>query len=270
MDASGLPSGLRWVDAGNAGPFTLEGTRCHIVGRRRVAVVDPGPALPDHVDALATAVAGATEVVILLTHGHADHAGAAATLAARVGAPVLGAWGSGDRKGESESLAAGPPPELAFRPLAEAESVATDEGELVAVRTPGHAREHLVFHWPARRTAFVGDLLLGSGETTWVGAYPGCVSDYFRSLAQVEELEAQLLLPAHGPPIRDPRARIERFRAHRRARLAQVERALAASPEAMPEQLLGIVYGDSVPPTLLPAARASLSALVEHVRRGEG
>jgi glyoxylase-like metal-dependent hydrolase (beta-lactamase superfamily II) len=264
---TGLPSGLRWVDAGNAGPFTLEGTRSHIVGRRRVAVVDPGPAAPPHEDALAAAVANADEVVILVTHGHPDHSGAAATLAARLGAPALGAWGVEPRGAEAEVEAgAGPPRGLRFRSLADGERIATDAGDLIALRTPGHAREHLAFHWPDEGAVFVGDLVLGSGHTTWVGGYPGCVSDYLGSLARVEGLAPRLLLPAHGPPVTDPLAHLERYRVHRLARIAQVERALAAWPDASLDQLLQIVYGHAVPSALLSAARASLTALIEHVR----
>jgi glyoxylase-like metal-dependent hydrolase (beta-lactamase superfamily II) len=262
-----LPSGLRWVDAGNAGPFTLEGTRSHIIGRRRVAVVDPGPASDAHVRAVAAAVRDADEVVILLTHGHADHTGAAAPLAALLGAPVRGAWGR--EAGEGEGAAAGPPPGLDFRALADGERIGTDADDLVAVATPGHVREHLAFHWPGERAVFVGDLILGSGDTTWVGSYPGCVADYLTSLARIDALAPRLLLPAHGPPISDPSARVERFRAHRRARIAQVERALAAAPDASLDRVFEIVYGGSVPTALIPAARASLEALVEYVRTPE-
>jgi glyoxylase-like metal-dependent hydrolase (beta-lactamase superfamily II) len=266
MAAPSLPSGLRWVDAGNAGPFTLEGTRCHIVGRRRVAIVDPGPDLAAHVDAVAQAVRGADDMVLLLTHGHADHSAAAAPLAAKLSAPVLGAWEAG--AGEGEGPSGGPPAGLDFHALAEGERVATDAGELIAVRTPGHARAHLSFHWPDQGAVFVGDLLLGVGDTTWVGGYPGCVSDYLASLARLELLQPRLLLPAHGGPIGDPQERIERYRAHRLARIGQVERALLAWPDATPEQLFLIVYGGSVPAPLRPAAQASLSALIEHVREG--
>jgi hydroxyacylglutathione hydrolase len=234
--------------------------------------VDPGPASDAHVDALAAAVGDAEEVALLVTHAHADHTGAAAALAARLRprsvATVLGAWEAGPLggEGEGEGPALAPPPELGFRPLAGGERIATDAGELLAVPTPGHARPHLAFHWPDQAAVFVGDLLLGTGDTTWVGSYPGCVSEYLASLARVERLGPRLLLPAHGPPIHDPTERLERFRAHRLARIAQVERALAAWPDATLDQLLVIVYSGSVPRALLPAARASLSALVEHVR----
>jgi hydroxyacylglutathione hydrolase len=263
-----LPSGLRWVDAGNAGPFTLEGTRSHIVGRRRVVIVDPGPEEHRHVDALAAAVKDADEVVILVTHGHPDHAGAAPALGARLRVPVAGAWGAELRAEGEPEASPGPPQALRFRRLTDGERIATDAGDLIALHTPGHAREHVAFHWPAAGAVFVGDLVLGSGDTTWVGGYPECVADYLASLVRVEGLAPRLLFPAHGPPVTNPLAHVERYRAHRLARIAQVERTLAAWPEASVDQLLQIVYGHAVPSALLPAARASLTALIEHVRGG--
>jgi glyoxylase-like metal-dependent hydrolase (beta-lactamase superfamily II) len=216
-------------------------------------VIDPGPALASHVTAVATEVAGAESVVLLLTHGHSDHAGAAPALAARLGARILGAWSSGP-----------------IRKLGDGDSVDTDMGELTALSAPGHARDHLVFHWWEQRTAFVGDLLLGAGDTTWVGGYSGCVADYFASLDRVENLGAGVLLPAHGPPVFDPEARLGRYRAHRRERVTQVERALATRPDASADELLTVVYGESVPEGLLAAARASLVALTEHVKAERG
>ena len=239
-----LPADLRWVEAGNAGPFTLEGTRSYIVGRRRVAVIDPGPADTSHVEALAAEVSGAESVVLLLTHGHSDHAAGAPELAARLKARILGAWAGG---------------------LGDGEVVDTDEGGLTAVSTPGHAPDHLAFHWKAQGAVFVGDLVLGSGETTWVGGYPGCVADYLSSLERVESLRAGVLLPAHGLPVFGPVARLGRFRAHRKERVAEVKRALAARPDANVEELLAVVYGESVPEGLLPAARASLLAMIDHL-----
>ena len=261
-ESPSLPD-LRWIDAGNAGPFTLEGTRSYILGRRRVAVIDPGPALESHVAALAAAVSDAESVVLLLTHGHGDHAGAAAALSARLDAPIVGAWASGS--GEEEPGVTGPSEGLPFWPLEDGDSVETDAGTLSAVRTPGHARDHLVYHWPAQKAVFVGDLLLGSGETTWVGAYAGCVADYLGSLDRLERLDARVLLPTHGPAILDPAERIRRYRAHRQARINEVARALAAHSDATVDDLMKVVYGD-IPTGVSPAARASLAALIEHVR----
>jgi glyoxylase-like metal-dependent hydrolase (beta-lactamase superfamily II) len=140
----------------------------------------------------------------------------------RLGARILGAWSSGP--GERELGSSGPLPGIPLRALGD--GVDTDRGELTALSAPGYARDHLVFHWRDQRAAFVGDLLLGAGETTWVGGYSGCVADYFASLDRVDNLGAGVLLPDHGPPVFDPEARLGRYRAHRRERVTQVERAL--------------------------------------------
>ena len=243
------PSGLAHVLAENSGPFTLDGTRTYLVGRDQVAVIDPGPDLPAHVQAVVRAVAGARSVTVLVTHGHGDHAGAAAPLAEAVGAPVLG------------------PTELgaADRTLGEGDVVHTDRGPLIAVDTPGHTRGHLSYHWPHREALFVGDLLLGRGDTTWVAEYSGCVADYLDSLARLRRMAPRVLYPGHGPPITDPGRALDRFETHRRARVRQVEEALARNPSVEPDELMGLVYGDTVPPALQAAARRSIDALVEHL-----
>jgi len=119
----------RCIVADNPGPFTLDGTRTYLVGHRRVAVIDPGPDVESHVRAVVNAVAEAEDVRVLLTHGHADHVGAAEAVAGAVGAQILGV---------------GIP---AARALGDRETVETDQGRLVSIDTPGHSREHVAFHW---------------------------------------------------------------------------------------------------------------------------
>jgi glyoxylase-like metal-dependent hydrolase (beta-lactamase superfamily II) len=202
-----------------------------------------------HVRAVASLVEGADSAVILLTHGHPDHAASAARLADLLNAPVLGA---------------GP----VERALADREPVDTDAGELVALHTPGHDRAHLCFHWPERAALFAGDLVLGAGDTTWVAGYPGCVADYLASLARLRGLGLSRIYPTHGPPIDDVEARLMRFEAHRRARIAQVEAALTAHPDATRSEILAHVYGDTVPPGLRAAALESLEAVLDYLREG--
>lgn len=235
----------RIVLAPNEGAFTFDGTRTYLVGRRRVALVDPGPASDAHVDAVAEAVSDADEVILLQTHGHSDHAGAAGALARRLETPVRGAG----RDAET---------------MAEGESVTTDAGRLVAVATPGHAEEHLAFHWPEAGAAFVGDLVLGRGDTTWLGAYPGCVADFLASLDRVEALDASVFYPGHGPPIQDVPGTIERYRRHRRKRLERLREILREHPECRGDELLERVYGE-VPRELRDAAGRSLDVMVHHL-----
>lgn len=237
----------RVVTAANPGPFTLDGTRTHIVGRRSVAVIDPGPNSEDHVSAVRSILADATDVTVLVTHDHADHSGAARALAASLDAPVLGSTGHADRH------------------LVEGDSVHTDDGALVTVETPGHSADHVAFHWPRADALFAGDLLLGEGDTTWVGEYSGCVRAYLSSLDRIDELGLSVIYPAHGPPLRDVHGTLLAYREHRRARIEQVRRLLSEHPGASVADLVEAIYGERLPVGLREAAGASVSAMVDHL-----
>jgi hydroxyacylglutathione hydrolase len=239
----------RIVTAGNAGPLTLDGTRTYLVGDRTIAVIDAGPALEAHMSALRKAVARAVEVTFVITHGHSDHAPAARVLADEMGTDVCGPAGV----------------EGITRRLEDGDSVPTDAGVLLAVDTPGHARHHIGLHWPDGRAFFAGDLLLGEGDTVWVGEYPGCVADYLESLERVRDLDLDLIYPAHGPTIDDPTDAIDRYAAHRRARIAQMERLLKSLPGATTGELVEAMYGPTLPDALRRAAEKSAAALEAHV-----
>jgi hydroxyacylglutathione hydrolase len=150
--------------------------------------------------------------------------------------------------------------------LEDGATVETDEGALEAVSTPGHAAAHLCYHWPLRRALFAGDLLLGRGDTTWVGEYRGCVADYLASLDRVRGLDLAVIYPAHGPALMDVPRTLDRYEAHRRTRILQVREALKHHPEADVEEVLALVYGGVLPPGTGQAARMSLQALMEYVR----
>jgi glyoxylase-like metal-dependent hydrolase (beta-lactamase superfamily II) len=239
----------RFLNAGNAGPFTLDGTRTYVVGRSVAAVIDAGPALEPHLDALVSAVGRATEVAVVVTHGHPDHAPGARALAARLGTELHGPAGV----------------EGVTRPLADGDVVTTDEGELIVVDTPGHARHHICLHWPARRALFAADLLLGKGDTVWVGEYAGSVADYLASLERVRRLDLDVIYPAHGPALEDPPAAIDRFAAHRLERVQQMKALLVARPGASAAELLTDLYGTRVPEGASKAALRSIEALKAHV-----
>lgn len=254
-DLSALP-GVRTLLAPNPSPMTLDGTRTFVVGRERPAVVDPGPGHAAHLDAVVEALGGARPAAILLTHAHADHAAGAPALAARTGAPILAA---------ADGFAG------AGRRLADGETVETDAGTMEAVATPGHAPDHLAFLWrggeaPEGGALLVGDLFMGEGDTTLVAPPEGDLSAYLRSLDRVEALAPALLLPAHGPPLRDPAEAVRRFRRHRVERIEQAAEALARAGRAGPAALVDAVYGDALPPALRPAAAGSLAAILEHLR----
>ena len=239
----------RYVIAGNPGPFTLDGTRTYIVGAKQAAVIDPGPDLDEHLAILVSELAEAEEVMVIVTHGHADHAAAAPRLAERLRTEVWGPSGVS----------------VVDHELEDGEKVPTDEGYLAVLHTAGHARHHISLHWPDRQALFAGDLLLGEGDTTWVGEYPGCVDDYLRSLNRLRHLELEVIYPAHGDPLKDPTEAINRFEDHRNNRIEQMEMMLARHPGATVDQLLSLMHGYKLPEAAKRAAKMSLVALKEHV-----
>lgn len=254
---------LRTLLAPNPSPMTLDGTRTFVVGREAPVVIDPGPELPAHVDAILAALDGRTPLAILLTHAHADHAAAGPALAARTGAPLM--------------LRAGSVLPL-FHPrhvdhwLHEGDEIGTDAGPVRAVATPGHAPEHVAFLWtgeaaPDGGALFVGDLLMGEGDTTLVAPPEGDLGAYLRSLDRVEALAPGVLYPTHGPALADPPAALARYRAHRTARIEQVVSALRRHGPARPDALVDAVYGgETLHPRLREAAAGSLVAILEHLQ----
>lgn len=219
------------------------------MGVRRLVVIDPGPADDDeHIEALAERMSQADEATILLTHGHSDHAAALEALMERTGVPARGVGHD------------------AVEVLRDGDVVETDQGVLIAVDTPGHASSHITFHWPKAHAAFVGDLVLGRGDTTWVGEYPGCVEEYLASLDRVERLGCAVLYPAHGDAISDVPGCLKRYRAHRLERIQQVRDVMGTEPEVDLDRLYDRVYGDMVPDGFRRAAEMSLEALMDYIR----
>ncbi len=182
--------------------------------------------------------------MVLVTHAHGDHAAGAGELGRRIGAEVRG-------PGED-------------RDLADGQTFATDAGPVVAVSTPGHSRRHFCFHAPQLGAVFTGDMVLGQGDTTWVGEYRGGVADYLASLDRLEALRPRVLYPGHGGPLRDPSAAIARFRGHRLARIDQVRRAIAATRGTDVTTLARHVYGD-MPPDLFAMAAAGVEAILDYL-----
>jgi glyoxylase-like metal-dependent hydrolase (beta-lactamase superfamily II) len=220
-----------------------------------VAVIDPGPDEDNHIRALSVALESAKTAQLLLTHRHSDHAGSAVRLADEVGAMVLG------------PPPCQPPPNsgVPFRALKEGDRVTTDEGILTVVEIPGHTQDHLAFHWEEAGALFVGDLLLGKGNTTWIGEYLGCVQDYLTSLEKVEALGVDVIYPGHGPAITSPVTSLKRFRRHRLQRLDQVRAARLEHPEASPQELAELIYGGEIPEKLAKAARSGVEAALFHL-----
>jgi glyoxylase-like metal-dependent hydrolase (beta-lactamase superfamily II) len=250
-----MTDALRTLVACNPGPMTLDGTRTFIVGQERPAVIDPGPAAEGHLGHILAALGGTRPIAILLTHAHGDHSELAEPLARETGAPVMIASGTG-RRGDDPIIS---------RWLEDGDAIHTDAGTLQVVATPGHAPDHVAFHWHDRGAVFVGDLFMGEGDTTLVAPPEGDLAAYLRSLDRVASLSATVLYPAHGPALPDPAEAVARYRRHRETRIAQVVHALRRAGPSRPGELLDAVYGAELHPSLRLAAEGSLHAILGYL-----
>jgi glyoxylase-like metal-dependent hydrolase (beta-lactamase superfamily II) len=233
LDLSGTEIvGLR---AGNPGPFTLSGTNTWLVGSDPAWLVDPGPALDDHIAAVAAEIARRGGLGgIALTHDHPDHADAVPAIRDRFpAAPLAAARGEVDRALDDGAR---------FGPL-----------EVVAV--PGHAPDHLTF--VVGTTALTGDAVLGQGSV-FIAPDPGALAGYLDGLARLRRRDLRLLLPGHGPVVTEPAAKIDEYIEHRLERERRLLDALAGGARSIPE-MLDAAWPD-VPELLRPAATVTLAA----------
>jgi len=224
------------VRAANPSPFTLDGTNTWIAGRDPAWVVDPGPSLPEHLDAVAAAVAergGAGGIA--LTHDHLDHAEGLAALRARLGDPPVGR----------------------MPPLGDGDTF----GPFTAYHVPGHAADHLVF--VADGLAFTGDAVLGAGSV-FIAPGGGGMGEYLDGLRRLRALGLERILPGHGPVVDDPDARLDEYVAHRLERERRIVAALDAG--LRDEDELVAAAWDSVPEGLRLPARWTLQAHLEKLR----
>ncbi|MBI1777897.1 MAG: MBL fold metallo-hydrolase [Proteobacteria bacterium] len=255
---------IRRIVANNPGPFTFRGTGTFVVGQGKVAVIDPGPDLAAHVDALLAALAGETVTHILVTHTHRDHSPAAAPFKRATGAPTLG-FGPHGRVGETGEAGA----DLDFKPdrvLADGDVVEGAGWRLQALHTPGHASNHLCFALPEERALFSGDQVMG-WSTTVVAPPDGNMTEYMRSLAGLGRRDDAVYWPTHGGPIRDPRAHVRRLIEHRQARRRAILAQLGPHP-ATPASLVPSVYPGLDQALVAAAARSLTAHLIELAEEG--
>lgn len=226
---------IELVRAENPGPLTLSGTNSYLVGRDPAWLIDPGPSLPGHIQALLAAIAERGGLGgIAITHEHTDHCEALDEVRACTGSPPLAAASTvADVK-----LAEG----VRFGPLA-------------ALATPGHSDDHFAFLY--RDVCFSGDAVLGEGSV-FVAPQPGALAAYLATLERLAALEIALICPGHGEPVTDPQAKLHEYIAHRQER----ERMLVAALHAgirQPAALLDAAWAE-VPEALRGAAALSLTA----------
>lgn len=259
---------IRRVVANNPGPFTYLGTGTYIVGRGEVAVIDPGPDLPDHLEAILAAVAGERVTHILVTHHHSDHSPLAGPLKEKTGAPIYGCAVARAQARDSVITEAGS--DDGFTPdisLCGGGQVLTGPGwTLEAVATPGHTSNHICFALKEENALFSGDHIMG-WSTTVVSPPDGDMTAYMRSLDLVRARGFATLWPTHGPPVTKVDPFIGAYIDHRRAREAQVLKAVSDGHGRI-KAMVPVLYAE-VDPRLHPAAaRSVLGHMIDLVRRG--
>jgi len=256
---------VRRVIARNPGPFTFHGTGTYIVGRGRVAVIDPGPDLLEHIDALQTALKNETISHIVITHTHRDHSPGAAMLKRATGAATH-AFGPHPAHGGGPQIEEGG--DMAFRPdhtLRDGDVIAGQGWTLEALHTPGHLSNHLCFALREEAALFTGDHVMG-WSTSVISPPEGEMAAYFASLRKLLPRADRIYYPTHGAPVaRDPQGFVKAFIAHREDRERQIMACLADGPRSIP-QLVATMYRD-VPRQLHGAAGRSVLAHLLHMQQ---
>jgi glyoxylase-like metal-dependent hydrolase (beta-lactamase superfamily II) len=200
---------IRSLTAPNPGPFTLDGTRTYLIGE--TTVLDPGPSIDSHIDAIRAAMPKLQ--TILITHRHGDHAPAAVPLKNTTGAQIIAPPGVLDDSVVDRRVSGG-------------ERIEIDGVTVEVIATPGHTSEHVCF-LTADGDLFSGDTVLGAG-TTAIFPPDGHMADYMRSLQILRARNPKRIFPAHGPVRDDAVALIDHYIAHRLEREQQVLDAIAA------------------------------------------
>ena len=257
--------GIARLLARNPSPFTYFGTQTYLAGEEELVVIDPGPDLPEHVDAILAALGGRTLAAIACTHTHRDHSPASGALKAATGAPIIGCAPLA-----LESI--GPRADASFdkeyapdKVLSDGEAIELGGGKrLVAVATPGHTSNHLCFSFGD--ALFTGDHVMG-WSTTVVVPPDGDMAAYMQSLDKLRQRGDRIYYPAHGPAVTKPAQLVRGMIGHRMQRERQILKLLDQKARDIPDIVANAYPG--LDQRLVPAAGGSVLAhLVDLERRG--
>ena len=259
--------GIRRIVANNPGPFTFRGTGTYVVGEGEVAVIDPGPDLEEHVDALLKGLEGEHITHILVTHTHRDHSPAAAAVKAATGAPTYG-FGphAGGKRGEAAVEEGGDWDFVPDITVKDGDEIVGPGWRFEAVHTPGHTSNHLCFALSDSGILFSGDHVMG-WSTSVIAPPDGDMAAYMASLDKLLERRDSIYWPTHGPAITEPKDHVRAFIAHRRERESGIIACLEtgiSQVDAMVERL----YVGLNPNLRRAAGRSVLAHLVDLAGRG--
>ena len=251
------------VLATNPSPYTNGGTQTHVIGTRDLAVIDPGPDDPVHIEALLRVIAGRSVSAIIITHHHRDHSPGSRPLAAATGAPIVGAdaaFVAGDTPGLDAAFDADYAPD---RVLAEGDTVGGEGWTLEAIATPGHTSNHLAFALRETKALFSGDHVMG-WATSVISPPDGDMGQYMTSLDKLLARDDRVYYPGHGEQVDSPQRLVRGMLGHRKQREGQILRLLRDTPLPLGPMTQRMYVG--LDPRLIPAAERSVLAHLYDLR----
>ena len=259
-----LEPAIARVLAHNPSAFTYYGTQTYLIGTATVAVIDPGPDLPEHIEALENAIGNRPVVAIMCTHTHRDHSPAARPLAERTGAPIVGC-------APLALETVGPRADASFdgeyvpdQMLMDEEAIEVDGEPVIAVATPGHTSNHLCYAY--RGALFSGDHVMG-WSTTVVVPPDGDMAAYMHSLDKLRQRDDRIYYPAHGPAVTNVKQYVRHLVGHRMQRETQILTLVREQSRPIPDIVASAYPG--LDPRLAAAAGGSVLAhLLDLERRG--
>lgn len=259
-----IADGVARLVAPNSSPLTFKGTNTYLVGERALAVIDPGPESPAHLDAILAAAAGRPITHIVSTHAHRDHVDGIPALKAATGARTyafrrtqIPEGGGGDTEAEfvGHDL-------ITDVHVAHGDMIEGEGWKLDALHTPGHAPDHLCLALEGTGIVFSGDHVM-AWNTSVIAPPEGRMSDYMRSLELLLQRDEKLFLPGHGGAIKEPRRAVKAYLLHRKWREQAILDAIRGGTNTV-RTLLPVIYRD-LDKAVLGAAMLSLRAHIDHL-----
>ena len=258
---------VRRIVAPNPGPMTFKGTNTYVIGHGEVFVIDPGPDMPEHIDAILGRLAGERIAKILVTHTHRDHSPGGERLKAATGAPIVGCAPHHPFRAPRPEEAAGVSAanDLAYTPdhvLSDGERLDGDGFALETVATPGHTMNHLAFALAEENALFSGDHVM-AWSTTIVSPPSGSMTAYMASLDKLRAREDKVYWPGHGGPVNEPTRFVRALQHHRRQRELAILSRLRDGDDTI-AAIVAAIY-DNIDPRLARAAGLSVLAHLEEL-----